>query len=254
LIRDYIRQIWVIALRTSWTAANGLPGAGLGGVALIWPGVQNFFSTKSHLAIALNWLLSFIIYAIVAWIVLFLFQLVISAPYQLWKRERNERPNDQASDPARDLGVVEHDRKLAARMREIFPEASEGKLVSDLLGQHAYWDTQGDKLNDAIYFLGSVEAHFLIDELRNLADEFVKSGADLLEFMGLKFFVYPKGRIERPLYFAMQPSWNLDREGNGSDEQVRKYDLLAREVESHVAEFSRSYEDLIRAFHRALLE
>ena len=139
-------------------------------------------------------------------------------------------------------------------MREIFPEASEVKLVSDLLNQHAYWDIQGDKLSDALHFLDSVESHFLIEDLRNLANEFVKSGAELLDFMGLKFFVYPRGRTERPLYFAMQPSWNLDREGNGSDEQVRKYDSLTRELESHVGKFSRAYEELIRAFHRALLE
>jgi hypothetical protein len=71
--------------------------------------------------------------------------------------------------------------------------------------------------------------------------------------MAYKFFIYPKDRNERPLMFAMQPSWNLDREGNGSAEQQEKYDALTAELDAFVEKMSDAYDALIKAFHERLL-
>ena len=52
--------------------------------------------------------------------------------------------------------------------------------------------------------------------------------------------------------FAMQPNLNMDREGSGSPEQIRKYDQLAEQMDSRVTAMSDTYDELIRAFHTQL--
>jgi hypothetical protein len=162
------------------------------------------------------------------------------------------KPDSQLNDSYRQE-VIEHDRQLAARVRETFPERQKQKLTSDLLNAHAYWDTQSNCLSDAIHYLDSAEAHFLDEVLRQRAREFAEAGAELSKFMGYKFFVYPKESRDRPLMFAMQPNLNVDREGNGSVVQQDKYDVLTDELDSHVNKMSATYDELIRAFHKQLL-
>jgi TRAP-type C4-dicarboxylate transport system permease small subunit len=89
MLRAYLKESLTVAARSSWRAANGLFGAAIAGAALIWPGVQNFTSRTNWWADAANWLLSFAIYALVAWIILFILQLIFVAPFQLWRSERN---------------------------------------------------------------------------------------------------------------------------------------------------------------------
>lgn len=256
MLKAYLEESLTVAAHSSWRAANGLFGAAIAGAALIWPGVQKFILRTDWWADAANWLCSFAIYAVVAWIILFILQLIFVAPFQLWRSERSKNATLEAGSQLNDSHrqeVIEHDRKLAARVREIFPEPHKQKLTSDLLNAHAYWDTQSNCLGDAINFLDSAEAHFLDEVLRQRAKEFADAGAELSKFMGYKFFVYPKERRDRPLMFAMQPNLNVDREGNGSVEQQDKYDALTDESDAHVNKMSATYDELIRSFHKQLL-
>jgi hypothetical protein len=256
LLRSYLQGIFVIALRSSWRAANGLGGGALGGVAMIWPGRLEIISVAGLWSQGANWLLSFVLYAIIAWIALFVFNLAFVAPFQLWKVERaqNALQAAKASDRSgREQQIIEHDKKLASQFRSIFPEVQKQKLTADLLAQHAYWSTQGNSLAEVIRFLDSADAHFLNIELQKHVKHFADMSAELLRFMAYKFFVYPKEQTKEPLMFAMQPGLNVDREGDGSLEQDTKYTELESKLDGHVQKMSDSYDELIRAFHVHLL-
>jgi hypothetical protein len=256
MLEAYLKESLTIAARSSWRAANGLFGAAIAGAALIWPGVQQFILRADWWTDAANWLCSFATYAVVAWIILFILQLIFVAPFQLWRNERSKNATVKADSQLNDTrrqGMIEHDRKLSARIREIFPEPQKQKLTSDLLNAHLYWDSQSNCLGEAINFLDSAETHFLDEVLRQRAKQFADAGAELLKFMAYKFFVYPKERLDRPLMFAMQPSLNIDREGDGSVEQQDKYDALTDELDANVNRMSAAYDELIRAFHKQLL-
>lgn len=256
MIRPYVRGILSIALQSSWRAANGLWGAAVAGAALIWPGILKFASAKVWWAEAVNWLGSFIVYATIAWAFLFTFQFIFLAPYQLWIREHGRNTQSEANDRIqvrRRREVIKHDKKLAAQVRKLFPETQKQKLASDLWNQHAYWSTQSNLLSDAVHFLSSAEAYFLEETLRERAKVFTEASANLLHFTAYKFFVFPNEQRVSPLMFAMQPNWNVDREGNGSAEQEEKYSALTGQLEAHVGRMSESYDELIKAFHTQLL-
>lgn len=256
MIKIYLRGILSIALQSSWRAANGLWGAAIAGAALIWPGILTFASTKVWWAEAVNWLGSFVVYAAIAWVFIFAFQLIFLAPHKLWRREYERITKSEEthrSQERRNRQIVKHDKDLATRLREVFPEGEKQKLTSDLWNQHAYWSTQGDLLSNAVHFLGSAETYFLDETLRERAKDFREASAKLLHFMAYKFFVFPNEQRESPLRFAMQPNWNVDREGNGSAEQEEKYGALTAELEARTEEMSESYDELIKAFHTQLL-
>jgi hypothetical protein len=253
----YFREVFTSAARSSWKAANGIAGAAIAGFGLIWPGIWKFTSRVDWWADATDWIGSFLIYAGIAWIIIFVVHLVFLAPFQLWRVE-NDRSVALAENgqPSNDRAqkVIEHDRKLAARIREIFPENQKQKLVSDLINEHAYLDVQGNRLGDAVNFLNAAETHFLDDVLENCAKALADAGTELLQFLGLKFFIYPREQRQSPIRYVMQPNWNIDREGSGSEEQMEKYDALTTDLDRKVAEMSARYDQLIKSFHAQLFE
>lgn len=229
MFRSYFQEIFVVALRSSWKAANGIEGAALAGAAMIWTGVLSIIPGAGSWVQAANWFLSFVLYAIIAWAILFVFRLTFVAPFQLWKREHIENikiTTDADAGNQRRQQIIEHDKKTATQFRNIIPEPGKRRLTSALLNQHSYSNRESEMLANAVDFLDTVEAHFLDEKLQKCAKDLANSGAKLLEFMGLKFFIYPREQRERPFTFAMQPNWNLDREGSESEEQIRKYDAL----------------------------
>jgi hypothetical protein len=255
MLRAYLRGIVVTALQSSWKATNGIAGAAIAGVAMIWPGILIFIPKTFEGAQPTNWLFSFILYAMLAWTILFFIQLIFFAPYQLHKRDQRLKSENSASaEASRHSLIVKHDKKLADELRKIFPEGQKQRLESDLLGEHAYWGTQSNMLIEGVHFLELAETHFLEDEVRKRAEDFVNASAALLNFMAYKFFVYPNDQRESPLRFAMQPSWNIDRDGNGSIEQHRKYEALTKQLEAHVEQMADTYDKLIEAFHTQLLD
>jgi hypothetical protein len=84
-IFTYTRTLIDESFRRSWVAANGLFGALLAGAAMIWRGVLPLVSTDVSHSV-LNWVLSFAIYAIGSWAVLFIGSFVFIAPYRSWQK------------------------------------------------------------------------------------------------------------------------------------------------------------------------
>jgi hypothetical protein len=100
----YARGLIEESIRPSWVAANGLLGALLAGAMLIWCGVLPIVSSDPPSV--LNWTLSFSIYAICAWIFLFILNLFSVAPFRIWRREYALRRKAEAlvDHPLIDIG------------------------------------------------------------------------------------------------------------------------------------------------------
>jgi hypothetical protein len=84
-LRAYVRQCVRLSIRSSWAAANGLGGAAIAGAVVIWRGLIVLIPGDGQAIAAINWLISFILYAVVMWVLLFIVQVVFVAPFQLWR-------------------------------------------------------------------------------------------------------------------------------------------------------------------------
>jgi hypothetical protein len=93
MLAKYFWNLVLLAWVSSWRAANGLEGAVLAGILMVWPGVLTFVSGDTRWDKASNWAISFLLYAAIAWSALFILRFLLIAPYQLWKNESKKAEN-----------------------------------------------------------------------------------------------------------------------------------------------------------------
>jgi hypothetical protein len=91
MLREYLTALIGHAKKASWAAANGIEGAVIAGGIMIWRGLLPILSGTDSLSQATNWMASFLLYAIFAWGLLFIVRIVLIAPFQLWKADREAR-------------------------------------------------------------------------------------------------------------------------------------------------------------------
>ena len=145
-----------------------------------------------------------------------------------------------------------HDRKLAQRFRELLSETSQEGFVDRLMHQHACFLDEIGLVEDAGHFLGSAEAHFLSPEIAAASKSFLERTAPLLKFIGSRFFRYPNRQSGARLQLAMQPNWNIDRDGSGDPEEEDRYNKLTAELEGAVRDWAAANRGLIVSFHEEL--
>jgi hypothetical protein len=148
--------------------------------------------------------------------------------------------------------ALKHDQEIADRFRHTFPEHSRDSLVRWLLDDHSCFTDQLNGLEESVVFLQSAEAHFLNQSVRELAARLIKPSTEMLGFVSYKFFPFPKDQRGDRLRIVLAPGLNVDREGDGTAEQSRKYNTLAEELEKLVRNWSDAYDALIVGFHQHL--
>lgn len=252
MLKIYIIGIASNALRSSWSAINGLEGSAFAGVLLALFGNFELLSEASKLYVATNWLISFAVYAAISFSLIFIIRMTFVSPFKMWKAEKVVRLLDESSLSGSDR-AVEHDRRLSAKFREIMPECMFENIISNILNNHMFSDDQSRVLRDALFYLDSAGCHFIDSDVRQKVELFVRSGEKLLEFMSYKFFRYPE-HFDNPITFAMQPRWNCDREGDGSPEQDVKYGLLVDELQDLINKAESKYRGMIGIFHEKLFD
>lgn len=145
-----------------------------------------------------------------------------------------------------------HDSEIANEFRKRFSENQKDNLFGRLYNEHACFTDQIRALGDVARLMQSADMHFLDLVINNLTNEFVAKSFELIGFINIRFFVFPRHEIAGRTQLAMQPSWNIDREGSGDPEDMRKYDDLAKELYNFLESWELSYNDLIHSFHERL--
>ncbi len=88
MFKFYIKGVAKLALRSSWSAINGVVGAVIAGAVMIWSGVLPIIHGNEPIQQATNWALTFVIYTVMAWLLIFIFRLIFLDQFYFWKKER----------------------------------------------------------------------------------------------------------------------------------------------------------------------
>jgi hypothetical protein len=91
MLKTYFLLLSKSACKSSWTAANGIEGAAIVGVITMWRGNISIISGSGPSIEAVNWALSFILYAAASFVLLFLIRIIFVSPFLIWKVEREAR-------------------------------------------------------------------------------------------------------------------------------------------------------------------
>ncbi len=124
-----------------------------------------------------------------------------------------------------------HDLEIFREARSFLSDQQIEDFVHTLQCDHAYCVEQCGKIDKFARFLASTSNQFLTPSIAKATERFVTTWSEARDFINSMFFVFPNNQTEPPYRLCMTPSLNMDREGDGSREQVKKYNGLTSELE-----------------------
>lgn len=124
-----------------------------------------------------------------------------------------------------------HDLEIFREARLILSDQQIEDFVDTLHCDHSYYMDKCAKIDKFARFLASTSNRFLTPSVATATERFLAAWSEAGSFLSYKFFVFPNNQTEPPFRLCMTPGLNMDREGDGSTEQVEKYDGLTSELE-----------------------
>ena len=106
-------------------------------------------------------------------------------------------------------------------------------------------------LDEAEYFLSSTDNEFIDEQVAASVSDLLAAFRDWKNFCSLKFF--PHGSSTEDMAFALQPNWNIDRGGEYSVENMRKYDELSAELHEKTNSLASKIDDFRRTAKRQIM-
>lgn len=136
---------------------------------------------------------------------------------------------------------IEHDQNIFTHADEMLSGTAIHEFLSWLQDNHSYHHQDYDKLRGFCHFLSLEENYFLTNELQDVTQELLRSSLQLLNFLDVRFFIYPDRPIDDGTRSAMQPENHPDRSGNYSIENVKIYDSITAELNSLIEDLRDKY-------------
>jgi hypothetical protein len=129
--------------------------------------------------------------------------------------------------------TITHDQEIFERSNSIMCERELKDFLDTLQTRDAYLRNQRAKLVYYRYFFDEVGNYFLVSKLAASTKALLQALSNLLEFTATHFFMYPNEMIADDYQYAMYPNLNMDRQGNGSIEEMKKYGKFQSELNDH---------------------
>ncbi len=128
-----------------------------------------------------------------------------------------------------------HDLAIFREARLILSDQQIEDFVDTLQHDHSYFMDRYGQIEKFADFLASTSNRFMAPSVAIATERFLAAWSKAGTFLSYKFFVFPNNQTEPPFRLCMSPGLNMDREGDGSTEQVEKYVGLISELE-HVSD------------------
>ncbi len=148
---------------------------------------------------------------------------------------------------------IEHDRSIFLKADSELTEQQLDWFLEVLSNDHSYRSSGVSRLDNFCRVLVATQNTFLRKTLDGRSNDFLVEANNLLEFISYKFFVFPSKQSGEDLRFCMVPGLNCDREGDGSPEQMAKYDALTDEVCELIKQVRKLYVELRISIKRELI-
>lgn len=126
---------------------------------------------------------------------------------------------------------IAHDRRMFVAVDRQMTETQLEGLIHVLGSDDSYTDADVRPVDGFLVHSGRTENAFLDARLRERSDQLASCLRDLLRFLALQFFVFPRNQARNDLRKCLKPSWNVDRDGDGNAESMPRYDELQRTLD-----------------------
>lgn len=116
---------------------------------------------------------------------------------------------------------LQHDRDLFIQSRKRINEEELFVFLNRLQTDDSYVNDLYDKVMNLIYFFNKEKNTYLNKEINQECDQFTSLLVELINYLNFNFFDYPRDHDSNQ--YCLYPDLNIDRDGNGSDQQISKY-------------------------------
>lgn len=141
---------------------------------------------------------------------------------------------------------IEHDKGLFNTANEILNQERLESFIEVLENDHSFYMDESGRIDEFARFLAMTSNHFLTPLLAEATNNMLLAWRELGHFLSYKFSIFPKNQVNSPYRLCMAPSLNMDREGNGSADQVGRYDELTAKLETLASKLVAAYRDFRR--------
>jgi hypothetical protein len=128
-----------------------------------------------------------------------------------------------------------HDLAIFREARLILNDQQIEDFVDTLQCDHSYYTDKYGQIETFARFMTSTSNRFMTPSAAIAMERFLAAWNKAESFLIYKFFVFPNNQTEPSFQFCMTPGLNMDRDGDGSTEQVERYNDLTSELD-HISD------------------
>jgi hypothetical protein len=135
-----------------------------------------------------------------------------------------------------------HDANIYQKSQEVLTERELFKFLSDLSYGHYYFLNDTTKIGCFDDYFSASENQYIDRTLAQAIQRILGEYNKLLEFLIPAFHVYPRNQQE-DLRLCMHPEWNMDQEGHGTPEEIRRYKEANDQLNPLIKALEAAYRD-----------
>ena len=128
-----------------------------------------------------------------------------------------------------------HDIAIFLEARLFLNDQQIEDFVYTLQYDHSYYMDKRGQVEGFAFFLASTSNRFMTLSVAKAVERFIAAWSKAENFLSYKFDVFPNNQAEPPFRLCMTPGLNMNREGDGSTEQVERYNELTSELK-HISD------------------
>jgi hypothetical protein len=143
----------------------------------------------------------------------------------------------------------EHDERIFNASNQILSERHLIDFLDELETDDSYFLHECRPLTAFCEFFRETGNQYKTRVLKEHSGELLKALRELVTFLARNFFVFPKGQEDRNFRLCLYPNLNIDRDGEGTPEEMAKYNKFQNELDKkceNARERYQEYRDAIK--------
>jgi hypothetical protein len=156
--------------------------------------------------------------------------------------EHNRQAADRDPADTRRQAIQGHDERVFKEANAILEEGCLRSFLDQLTTDDSYRMSEARTLDRFQLFFAETGSQFINEELSVHQRDLSAALDNLLRFLAIHFFVYPKDQTYEDTRFCLYPEMNIDRGGPGTTETMKHYSTHQKQLDTLVAKVRKTYE------------
>lgn len=162
--------------------------------------------------------------------------------YQAISEGKHHKTSTPRADSNDEQKRKEHDKEIFIQSESVLTQEQLESFLNQIIDDHSLHMNKFGRVREYAIYLSKVKNEFLDPKLNESAKELATRISALLDWTLPRFHIFPEKQTDTNFRLCMHPRWNCDRGGDWDEENSRKYDRDAKELNALENQIGESYE------------